>query len=63
MDKDVAVVRSLRAELGDAVNRRLSAENVSVKLEKEAAHARKALQVESDEHDLLQATVGVVLMP
>ena len=34
VDEDVEVVRSLRAELGDAVNRRLSAENVSVKLEK-----------------------------
>ena len=39
----------------------MSAENVSVKLEKEVAHARRALQVESDEHDLLQAAVGVVL--
>ena len=61
VDEDVEVVRSLQVELGDAVNRRLSAENVSVKLEKEAAYARRALQVESDEHDLLQATVGVVL--
>ena len=61
MDEDVEVVCSLQAELGDAVNRRLSAENVFVKLEKEATHARKALQVESDEHDLLQAAVGVVL--
>ena len=43
VDEDVEVVRSLRAELGDAVNRRLSAENVSVKLEKEAAYARRAL--------------------
>ena len=55
------VVRSLRAELGDVVNRRLRAENVSTKLEKEAAYARMALQVESDEHNLLQAAVGVVL--
>ena len=47
--------------LGDAVNRRLSAENASIKLEKEATYARRALQVESDEHDLLQAAVGVVL--
>ena len=39
VDKDVEVVHSLRADLGDAVSRRLSAENVSVKLEKEAAHA------------------------
>ena len=61
MDEDVEVVRSLRVDLDDAVSRRLSAENVSVKLEKEVAHARRALQVESDEHDLLQAMVGVVL--
>ena len=39
VDEDVAVVRSLRAELGDVVNRRLRAENVSTKLEKEAAYA------------------------
>ena len=43
VDEDVEVVRSLRAELGDAVNRRLSAENASIKLEKEAAYARRAL--------------------
>ena len=55
------MVCSLWADLGDAVSQRLSAENVSAKLEKEVAHARRALQVESDEHDLLQATVGVVL--
>ena len=55
VDEDVEVVCSLRAELGDTVNQRLSAENVSVKLEKEAAHARRALQAKSDEHDLLQA--------
>ena len=34
VDEDIEVVRSLRAELGDAVNQRLSAKNVSVKLEK-----------------------------
>ena len=39
----------------------MNAENISVRLEKEATHARRALQVVSDEHDLLQATVGVVL--
>ena len=61
VDEDVEVVHSLRVELSDAVNRRLSAENASIKLEKEAAYARRALQVESDEHDLLQAAVGVVL--
>ena len=39
----------------------MSAENVSVKLEKELGHVRRTLQTESDEHDCLQATVGVVL--
>ena len=39
----------------------MSVENVSVKLEKELAHVRMTLQAESDEHDLLQAAVGVVL--
>ena len=38
VDEDIEVVRSLRADLGDTVSRRLSAENVSVKLEKELAH-------------------------
>ena len=38
VDEDVEVVRSLRAELGDAVNPMLSAENASIKLEKEAAY-------------------------
>ena len=61
MDEDIEVVRSLRAELNDTVIRRLSAENIFVKLEKEATYARRALQAESDEHDLLQAAVGVVL--
>ena len=61
VDEDVEVVRSLWADLGDAVSRRLSAENVSVKVEKELAHVRRTLQTESDEHDLLQAAVGVVL--
>ena len=43
VDEDVEVVRSLRADLGDAVSRRLSAENVSVKLEKELGHVRRTL--------------------
>ena len=38
VDEDIEVVRSLRADLDDAVSRRLSAENVSVKLEKELGH-------------------------
>ena len=33
VDEDVEVVRSLRADLGDVVSQRLSAKNVSVKLE------------------------------
>ncbi|XP_066373666.1 uncharacterized protein [Miscanthus floridulus] len=43
VDEDIEVVRSLRADLDDAVSQRLNAENVSVKLEKELAHARRAL--------------------
>ena len=39
----------------------MSAENVSVKLEKELGHVRRTLQTESDEHDCLQAAVWVVL--
>ena len=39
VDEDIEVVRSLRAELSHVVSRRLSAENVSVKLEKETAYA------------------------
>ena len=61
VDEDVEVVRSLWADLGDAVSRRLSVENVSVKLEKELGHVRRTLQTESDEHDRLQAVVRVVL--
>ena len=38
VDEVIEVVRSLRADLGDAVSRRLSAKNVSIKLEKELAH-------------------------
>ena len=53
VDEDIEVVRSLQVELGDAVNQRLSAENASIKLEKEVAYARRALQVESDKHNLL----------
>ena len=46
VDEDIEVVRSLWVELSDAVSRRLSAENISVKLEKEAAYAQRALQVD-----------------
>ena len=51
---------SLRADLGDAVSRRLDVENVVTRLEKELAEVRGILWVESDEHDLLQTAIGVV---
>jgi len=51
---------SLRVDLGDVVSRRLDIENVVTRLEKELAEVRGILQVESDEHDLLQTAVGVV---
>jgi len=54
------VAHSLRAYLGDAVSRRLDIENVVTRLEKELAEVRGILWVKSDEHDLLQTTVGVV---
>ena len=43
VDEDVEVVRSLRAELDDAVKGKSSAENAATKLEKEAAYTRRAL--------------------
>ena len=43
------------------MNRRLDAESVTARLEKELAKLRGILQTESDEHDLLQATVRVVI--
>ena len=52
---------SLRADLGVAVNQRLDVESVTARLEKEPAEVRGILQTESDEHDLLQAVVGVVI--
>ncbi|XP_066351319.1 uncharacterized protein [Miscanthus floridulus] len=54
------VANSLRADLGDAVSQRLDVENVVTRLKKELAEVREILRVESDEHDLLQTTVGVV---
>ena len=54
------MVDSLRADLGDAVSQRLDVENVVTRLEKELAEVRGILQDKSDEHDLLQTTVGVV---
>ena len=38
----------------------MDVENVVARLEKELTEVRGILQVESDEHDLLQAAVGVV---
>ena len=52
---------SLRADLGVAVNRRLDAESVAARLEKELTEVRGILRIKSDEHDLLQAAIGVVI--
>ena len=52
---------SLTVDLGVTVNRRLDAESVTARLEKELAEVRGILRTESDEHDLLQAAVGVVI--
>ena len=38
----------------------MDAESVSARLGKELAEVRGILQAESDKHDLLRATVGVV---
>ena len=43
------------------VNQRLDAKNVAARLEKELTEVRGILWTESDEHDLLQAAVGVVI--
>ena len=51
---------SLRADLGVTVTRRLEAESISVGLGTELAMVWGTLRVESDEHDLLCITVGVV---
>jgi len=54
------VASSLRADLGVTVTRRLEAESISVGLGTELAMVWGTLRVESDEHDLLCITVGVV---
>ena len=54
------VVNSLRVDLGAAVTRRLEAESISAGLGTKLVEVRGILQAESDEHDLLRATVGVV---
>ena len=43
------------------MNRRLDAESITARLEKELAKVRGILQTESDEHDLLQVAAGVVI--
>ena len=55
------MIDSLRSDLGAAVNRRLYAESIAARLDKELAEVRGILQIESDEHDLLQAAIGVVI--
>ena len=55
------MVDSLRANLGVTVNRRSDAESVAARLEKELTEVLEILWTESDEHDLLQAAVGVVI--
>ena len=54
------MVSSLRADLGTAVARRLEAESVSAGLVMELAETWGILLVESDEHDLLHAAIGLV---
>ena len=51
---------ALRADLIDAVARRLEAEEVSAGLGMELAEVRGILQAKSDQHDLLHAAVVVV---
>ncbi|XP_066323598.1 uncharacterized protein [Miscanthus floridulus] len=60
-DEEHRLVESLRANLGATVNQRLDAESVSIGLVKELTEVRGILQTESDEHDLLQAAIGVVI--
>jgi len=51
---------ALRADLGDAVVRRLEVEEVSAGLATELAEVRGILQAKSDEHDLLRVAIMVV---
>ena len=60
-DEARGVADSLRADLGAAVNRRLEVESVAARLDKELTKVRGILQTESDEHDLQQAAVRVVI--
>ena len=59
-DEARQVVNSLRVDLGITVAQRLEAESISTGLGTELTEVRGTLQVESDEHDLLRAAVGVV---
>ena len=43
------------------MNRWLDIESILARLDKELVEVRGILQTESDEHDLLQAAVGVVI--
>ena len=49
--------RALRADLGDAVARRLEAKEISAGLGTELAEVWGLLQVESDQHDLLCSAI------
>ena len=53
-------VRALRADLGDAVARRLEAEEISAGLGTKLTEVRGLLQVESDQHDLLCSAILAV---
>ena len=55
------VADSLRVDLGVAVNRRLDVESAAARLEKELTEVQEILRTESNEHDLLHATIGVVI--
>ena len=60
-DEACQVVNSLWADLGTVVSRRLDTESISTGLVKELAEVRGILQTESNEHNLLQAAVRVVI--
>jgi len=60
-DEARRVADSLRVDLGAVVNRRLDVESVAAKLDKELTEVRGILQTESDEHDLLQTAIRVVI--
>ena len=55
------MVNSLLEDLGTTVSRRLDTESITARLGKELAEVRGILQTMSDEHDLLQAAIRVVI--